>query len=68
MLKTEKRFLVADVVCTSLVLFSVTRSTYGKGTFSASAGFPANAYNKAPFFKADITLVIPQVVCHAACS
>lgn len=41
---------------------STTRSTYGKGTFSLSSDLPANTYNKAPFFKAYISLVIPLVV------
>lgn len=54
------KVLSADSVL-FVLLFSSTRSSYGKGAFVSSAEMK-NTFNKAPFFKAEITLVIPHVV------
>ena len=54
------KVLSADTVL-FVPLFSSTRSSYGKGAFVSSADMK-NTFNKSPFFKAEITLVIPHVV------
>ena len=54
------KVLSADSVL-YVLLFSSTRSSYGKRAFVSSADMK-NTFNKAPFFKAEITLVIPHVV------